>query len=347
MNELDKTSPLEENVTPTASGQTAPDDAAVQEETVVIESETEEAASFCDDACAETESPAMSAAEAADAAQDAAQCGGLEVCAETGSPSTEMAEAADSRNGDFKPFHSMNREELVNALREILAVGRLDAYREVNGMRKAYSDLKEKDAERELSEFIEAGNNPEDFSSTPNEWDEEFSNLSKTFRERRSEYVAAEEARRLTNLENKRDIIKKIVDLTEDIDNINLRFPEFKQLQADFKAIKEIPQSEENEVWKNFQAAVEQFYDRLKMNKELRDLDFKKNLEQKRLLIEEVKNLAAEEDVVAALRKLQDFREQWREVGPVAKEIRDEIWKEFNEAATVVFRRHQDCFEAR
>ncbi len=90
--------------------------------------------------------------------------------------------------------------------------------------------------------------------------------------------MAAEEARRLTNLENKRDIIKKIVDLTEDIDNINLRFPEFKQLQADFKAIKEIPQSEENEVWKNFQAAVEQFYDRLKMNKELRDLDFKKNL---------------------------------------------------------------------
>ncbi len=77
----------------------------------------------------------MSAAEAADAAQDAAQCGGLEVCAETGSPSTEMAEAADSRNGDFKPFHSMNREELVNALREILAVGRLDAYREVNGVR--------------------------------------------------------------------------------------------------------------------------------------------------------------------------------------------------------------------
>ena len=96
MNELDKTSPLEENVTPTASGQTAPDDAAVQEETVVIESETEEAASFCDDACAETESPAMSAAEAADAAQDAAQCGGLEVCAETGSPSTEMA--PDSNN---------------------------------------------------------------------------------------------------------------------------------------------------------------------------------------------------------------------------------------------------------
>ncbi len=220
MNELDKTSPLEENVTPTASGQTPFDDAAVQEETVVIESETEEAASSCGDACAETESPAMSVAEAA----DAAQCGGFEVCAETGSPSMEMAEAADSRNGDFKPFHSMNREELVNALREILAVGRLDAYREVNGIRKAYSDLKEKDAERELSEFIEAGNNPEDFSSTPNEWDEEFSNLSKTFRERRSEYVAAEEARRLTNLENKRDIIKKIVDLTEDIDNINLRF---------------------------------------------------------------------------------------------------------------------------
>lgn len=338
MNELDKTSPAEENVTPIVSGEDAATQAEVREETVVIEKETEDAASSCADVCAEAESPAMELAEAADSA---------EADVTTEPAAAEVSEAVETRNGDFKPFHSMDKSELVNALKEIIEAGRLDAYREVNGIRKAYNDLKEKDAERELEEFIEAGNAPEDFSSTPSEYDEEFSSLSRTFRERRTEYVAAEEARRLTNLENKRDIIKKIADLTEDIDNINLRFPEFKQLQADFKAIREIPQSEENEVWKNFQAVVEQFYDRLKMNKELRDLDFKKNLEQKRVLLDEVKKLETEEDVVAALRKLQDLREQWREIGPVAKEIRDEIWKEFNDSATVVFRRHQDFFEAR
>ena len=305
--------------------------------------------------CVETESPAEAISEATDRMGAAA---GEGVCAEEESPAEAISEATDrieasesdkgkEKGTDFKLFHAMSRTELLAALKEIVEAGRLDAYREVNAIRKAYNERKEEEAAKELEDFIEAGNSPMEFSSTPADTDEEFYALANSFRERRTEFVAAEENRRKENLAKKKEIVEKILALTEDIDNINLHYPEFKQLQADFKEIKEIPESEVNDIWKNFQAAIEQFYDRLKLNKELRDLDFKKNLEIKRALVEKVKKLETHEDVVEALRRLQELREQWRETGPVAKELRDEIWKEFNNSASVVFRRHQDFFDAR
>lgn len=365
MNELDKTSPIEEKVTTNAVS--AEETVSPEEAVVALENEKEESAS---EVCAEIESSTVditetdespricTTAESSDlsntetAEQTMIQCDDESLeCMKSSSQTVSITEADDSeeerQNSDFKMFHDMTKEELVNALKDILEASRFDAYREVNGIRKAFNEIREKETERELAEFIDEGNTPEDFSSTPSELDTEFLSLSTEFRQRRTEYVAAEEAKRLANLDKKKEIIKQILDLTEDIDNINLRFQEFRQLQVDFKEVKEIPQSEENEVWKHFQAAVEQFYDCLKVNKELRDLDFKKNLELKRQLVEEVKTLESEEDVVGALRKLQELREQWREVGPVAKELRDDIWKEFNASASVVFRRHQDYFEAR
>lgn len=343
MNELDKTSPSKENVTP----ETVSTKIQTTTEETVAAIEKDESDSCVSDVCIETESPALTLSETVDRINDNA-C--ADPCTETESPAmsiAEFAEEEEQQNPTFKLFHDMTKEELVNTLKEILETSRLDAYREVNGIRKAFNDIREKEAERELAEFIDAGNAPEDFSSTPSELDIEFQRLSSDFRQRRTEYVAAEEARRLANLDKKKEIVKQILDLTEDIDNINLRFQEFRELQSDFKEIRDIPQSEENEVWKHFQSAVEQFYDCLKVNKELRDLDFKKNLELKRQLVKEVKALETEEDVVGALRKLQELRDQWREVGPVAKELRDEIWKEFNASASIVFRRHQDYFEAR
>ncbi len=323
MNELDKTSSEEKNVTPES-----PTACQAAEETVAIEKEVDK------EALEVAETP---------------ECDGENPCIEEVSSEMDAAGLTDEEaiGDNRKLFSGMTKEELVEALRNILAENRLDAYREVNSIRKAFSTIREKEAEAELSEFIDAGNSPEEFSSTPSESDEEFSRMAAEFRSRRTEYLAAEEARKISNLEKKCDIVKRILDLTEDIDNINMRFPEFKQLQVDFKEIKDIPQSEESGVWKNFQAAVEQFYDVLKVNKELRDLDFKKNLDQKRQLIDEVKKLETEADVVSALRKLQDLRDQWREIGPVAKELRDEIWKEFNASATIVFRRHQEFFETR
>ncbi len=135
--------------------------------------------------------------------------------------------------------------------------------------------------------------------------------------------------------------------IAEDIDNINLHFPKFQQLQQDFKAVGEVPAGSENEIWRSYQSSVEQFYDRLKMNKELRDLDFKKNLEIKQLLVEKARQLTTLPDPIEAFRKLQDLHDQWREIGPVAKEVREDIWNEFKEASAMINKRHQDYFQSR
>ncbi len=346
MNEFEKISPEEEKVTAPVS---ACDATSVSTEGISVV-ETPEVPTY--DVCKDDESQDAVISEATTCENNHKECINTESSEEMISDTTDIIESSDVERGkekgaDFKLFHTMSRVELLAALKEIVETGRLDAYRDVNAIRKAYNERKEQEAAKELEDFIEAGNSPMEFSSTPADTDEEFYALANSFREQRTEYVAAEENRRKENLIKKQAIVEKILSLTDDIDNINLHYPEFKQLQSDFKEIKDIPESETNEVWKNFQAAVEQFYDRLKLNKELRDLDFKKNLEIKRALVEEMKKLETREDVVEALRCLQQLREQWRETGPVAKELRDEIWKEFNNSATIVFRRHQDFFDAR
>lgn len=164
---------------------------------------------------------------------------------------------------------------------------------------------------------------------------------------KRAAYLAAEEARRQENLNKKQAILDRIREIAEDIDNVNVKFSEFQQLQQDFKAVKDIPATAETEIWKNFQTVVEQYYDHLKMNKELRDLDFKKNLEAKKALVEEARRLEAQSDPVAAFRSLQSLHDEWRNIGPVAKELRESLWEEFKEASTVINRRHQEYFEQR
>ena len=160
-------------------------------------------------------------------------------------------------------------------------------------------------------------------------------------------FIEAEEAFRRENLAKKEAILEQMKAIAGDIDTVNVKFQEFKQLQQDFKAIKEVPATAETEIWKTFQTVGEQFYDHLKMNKELRDLDFKKNLEAKRAIIDSAVKLAEEKDVLAAFRSLQGLHEEWRNIGPVAKEIRDSIWDEFKTASATVNRRHQEYFEQR
>ena len=137
------------------------------------------------------------------------------------------------------------------------------------------------------------------------------------------------EEERRRNLEEKNRILGELKALAEDIDNINLHFPKFQQLQQDFKNVGEVPPGTDNDIWKSYQLAVEQFYDRLKMNKELRDLDFKKNLEAKKALVEEARRLEAQSDPVAAFRSLQSLHDEWRKIGPVAKELLEILGEEF------------------
>lgn len=307
MNEIEKVDSLEESTQTTPA---AP---------VAAEPETE---------CANETSPAEDIAAAADAETEA-----------------EEMEAADDKA--FKNFHAMSKEELLDTLKKILEENNMAAHKEVASLKQAFFNIKSKENLDELNAFIEAGNDPAAFSSTPDELENEFKTLYAEFKERRQAFLQADEEMRQANLAKKLDIIEKMRAIACDIDTVNVKFSDFQQLQQDFKDIKEVPPTAETEIWKTFQTVSEEFYDHLKMNKELRDLDFKKNLEAKRKLIEAAQALKDENDVIAAFRKLQGLHDEWRNIGPVAKDIRESLWEEFKEASTVVNKRHQEYFERR
>ncbi len=343
----------------------------------VNESAIPEVAQEAKEECAETESPAEAMAEAADAIEAKEETPAApeaskdedapaEVCAETESPAEAISEATDALEGmaaeqadasedemeEAKEevrvnYHSLTKTELVDALREIVGAKDASAHKKVAAIKQSFYTLRNREIQAEMDEYVEAGNAPETFTASIDEAETQLKELLNAFRELRSQYLSAEEERKRENLVLKQKIIDQLRQLADDIDNINLHFPKFQQLQADFKAITDIPAGDVADTWKNYQLAVEQFYDRLKMNKELRDLDFRKNLEYKRTLIDQAKALETEPDPVAAFRKLQDLHEKWRETGPVAKDIRESIWDEFKAASTVVNKRHQEFFEAR
>lgn len=164
---------------------------------------------------------------------------------------------------------------------------------------------------------------------------------------RKAAWTAEQQALRAANLERKNAIIAEIISLADDTDNVNRTFPRYRELQDEFNAIGDVDPTEETAVWKRFQEAREQYSDNLKINKELRDYDFKKNLAEKEALLAEAKTLTMDEDVIAAYRRLQDLHNKWRQIGPVAKELRDEIWNSFREASAEINKRYQAFFEAR
>lgn len=272
-------------------------------------------------------------------------------CIVESSPALDIAQVADDHQEEEKTdgrrIHSMSKEELRDALKDIVDSDNMEAHKEVTAIKQAFFNLKSRENIELLDAYVEAGNDPATFSAQPDEVENELKSLYAEFKERRAAYLAAEEARRADNLEKKQEILTRMEEIAGDIDNVNTKFPEFQQLQVDFKEIKDVPATAETDIWKQFQNVVERFYDNLKINKELRDFDFKKNLEAKRALIDEAKKLESVSDPVAAFRLLQGLHDQWRAIGPVAKEIRDEIWDEFKDASTVINKRHQDYFEQR
>ncbi|MCH5237177.1 MAG: DUF349 domain-containing protein [Muribaculaceae bacterium] len=328
-----------------------------EEEKVSVNEETVNAVTVKEnkeETCAVDSSPAEDISQVADRImKDEETTQGA--CAIEGSPSLDLAEAADQLTNDEEKaeekiernIHSMNKEELISLLREIVEKNETENHKEVASIKQAYYALTNKKRLEELESFVAAGNDPSAFSSTPDEDEEEMKELLAKFKEMRSQFLAAKEEERQKNLEEKKRIIEVLSNISEDIDTINMQFPRFQQLQQEFKAVGEVPPGSENEIWKSYQVAVEQFYDRLKLNKELRDLDFKKNLEIKNQLIERAEALAEMPDPIEAFRILQTLHDQWRETGPVAREIREEIWNKFKDASTVINKRHQDFFQER
>lgn len=342
MSELDKLSPSGEELTRV--------DAEVKTEVSNSEACSTEKNAESENVCVEESSPALDIAEAAESAEKEKNECESDVCAVESSPALDIAEAADNAEEEkdsSKNYHTMSKPEMVEALRAIIASGDMEAHRDVSAIKQAFYTLHNRQLSEELEAFVAAGNAPEAFSATPDENEAEIKNLLSEFREKRNAFLEEKEEERRKNLDEKNRIIGELKVIADDIDNINIHFPKFQQLQQDFKAVGEIPAGTDNEVWKNYQSTVEQFYDRLKMNKELRDLDFKKNLELKNMLVDKARELAEVPDAVDAFKRLQVLHDQWREIGPVAREIREDIWNQFKEASTVVNKRHQDFFQAR
>ena len=218
---------------------------------------------------------------------------------------------------------------------------------EVGRLKQQFYAIRKAEIEKEKSEFIEKGNDAAAFAPMADELEEKFKGFLNVIKDKKAALLAEQEAVRQANFEKKNSIIAEIKTLAADTDNVNRTYPRFKDLQQEFKTVGEVPATEVTAQWKQYQEAVEAFYDQLKINKELRDYDFKKNLDTKQLLCEEAEKLADEADVIVAFKRLQELHDKWRETGPVAKDIREEIWGRFKDASAVVNKKYQAFFEER
>lgn len=244
-------------------------------------------------------------------------------------------------------YMSLTKEELVDALAGLLEKPLDDIKDEVAAIKHAFYSIRKTELEAEKAAFVERGNEESAFAPMYDESENRLKELLAKYKELRAAQLEAQEAAMQENLNKKRAIIEELGKIVDDPDNINKQYQRFQQLQQDFKTIGAVPPADDKALWKEFQAATEKFYDLWKINKELRDYDFKKNLEIKQGLCEDAESLAEEKDVIAAFKKLQLLHDKWRETGPVVKELREDIWKRFKEASTVVNKKHQAYFEER
>ena len=243
---------------------------------------------------------------------------------------------------------SLSKEELLAALTELSQKEATDIGRdEVSRLKQQFYAIRKNEIEKEKAEFIANGNEEAAFAAKTDELEEKFKEALNVIKEKKAVLLAAQEAERQNNFEQKAKILDEIKTLAADTDNVNRTFNRFKELQQEFKNVGDVPPTVATEQWKQYQEAVEAYYDQLKINKELRDYDFKKNLEIKQLICEEAEKLTEETDIIVAFKRLQDLHEKWREVGPVAKDIREEIWGRFKDASAIINKKYQAYFEER
>jgi len=237
------------------------------------------------------------------------------------------------------------KQEVVERLKEIAASDEAPVKDEIDLLKTVFYKLHIAEREARLKEYIDGGGNHETYQVVPDQDEETFKAQMAVIREKRAQIMQQQEAEKQANLEKKLEIIEKIKAMATSPDEAGKSYNEFKELQQQWKDIKNVPADKANELWRNYQLYVEQFYDLLKLNSEAREYDFKKNLEMKTKLCEAAEKLADEEDVISAFHQLQELHQQYREIGPVAKELREEVWARFKAASTVINKRHQQHFE--
>ena len=240
---------------------------------------------------------------------------------------------------------SQEEEKRIYATKQ-LAQEENPSKQEIDHLKVAFYHLLNTEREAQQKAYIEAGGDPMQYVVPTDEDEQVFKAEMSIIREKRQKAFLAQEEEKQNNLKRKLEIIERIKTLASSPEEANNAYQEFKALQNEWKEIKAVPAENATDLWKSYQLCVEQFYDLLKLNSEAREYDFKKNYEMKTALCETAERLAEEEDVISAFHQLQELHSQYREIGPVAKELRDEIWNRFKQASTVVNRRHAAHFEA-
>jgi hypothetical protein len=239
-----------------------------------------------------------------------------------------------------------SKQEVIDRVKEI-ADNKENAEREeLDMLKNVFYKLLIADSDARQKAYLEAGGDPETYKAEPDPDEATFKDIMSQVKEQRAAHLLQQEEERKENLKRKLDIIEKMKEMATSPDEANKTYKEFKALQTEWKEIGAVPPENSTEVWRNYQHITEQYYDLLKLNFEARDYDFKKNLETKTALCEKAEKLAEETDVVSAFHQLQELHNQYRETGPVAKELREEIWNRFKAASTVINKAHQQHFEA-
>ncbi|MBQ8737818.1 MAG: DUF349 domain-containing protein [Bacteroidaceae bacterium] len=261
---------------------------------------------------------------------------------------TEEAEVkADMDENKKNTASYQNKEEIIERLKQIAENNEEITRQELEALKSTFYRQLRQESEEAYNKYIEAGGAPEEYVPEANAEEVTFKELMAVIRDKRAAQALEMERQKEENYQKKLEIIEKIKGFLANPDEVNKAYNEFKTLQQEWNEIKNVPAEKATDLWKNYQLTVEQFYDTLKLNNELRAYDFKKNLELKTALCEKAEKLAEIEDVVSAFRLLQQYHQEFREIGPVSNELREEIWTRFKNASTVINKRHQDFFEKR
>ena len=263
---------------------------------------------------------------------------------ETAEEQPETAEEQPEAAAEQPEFSS--KEEVLARLKDIVYNKEHVERQELEKLKMLYYRFRGAETLAAREAFIAQGGEAEQFVPAPDPLEEEFKAQYSLIKELRNQAAQQIEAEKQQNLQRKQTIIERLKELAASPDTADKGYDEVKKLQAEWKEIKLVPAENATELWKNYQLYVEQFYDQLRLNHEMRAYDFKKNLELKTKLCEAAEKLAAVEDVISAFHQLQKLHQEFRETGPVAKDLREDIWKRFKEASTLVNKRHQEHFES-
>lgn len=239
----------------------------------------------------------------------------------------------------------LSKEEILEKLTGLVGAAADATRNEVEALKQAYYKIHRAEVDELKKAFLEDGGEENDFVAPEDEMENKIKELLAVYKEKRAAILAEEERVKAANYALKLQLIDQLKALTESQDDFNKLYNDFKDIQQRWKEVKAVPQEHVSELWKNYQIYSEKFYDIIKINNQFRDYDFKKNLEMKTALCETVEKLQTEQDVVSAFHQLQKLHQQWREIGPVAKELREDLWARFKAASTLINKRHQEHFE--